>query len=222
MFGMSVAAPAQEVSTLRMSRMAILERLIVFARAALGGLLRHGDFSAWSRIMGWMRLAITLQSRIRHGAFEEPRKPRAPRPERLIEYENLLGDLFSDLGLDLDEFDDEGAPGGKPGTVKSYLELPFGQVVSLICQGIGMTPDWDAWASEPWAQEEIATQPAGSPYVGYATKPPKTALPAPPPQRWPPSAPPALGLAAPPGLPAPPPSRQARRAEARRALTSSA
>ena len=102
------------------SRTAILERLIVFARTVMGPLSEECELQgAWSRLSRWVRLAIALQSRIRHGAFEEPRKPRAPRPERLIEYEyDDEDDAFDDL--DDDEFDDDGklyAP-GKPNTVK--------------------------------------------------------------------------------------------------------
>jgi hypothetical protein len=198
MFAMSVPAPAQEVSTLRMSRVAILARLIAFAQQRKERLFRDVHFGLWLRLWHWMRLAIALQSRIKRGAFDTLRKPRAPR----LEYERFDLDLDLGLDFDLDDFDDdveEDYGEGHPRPVKSYLDLPFGEVVALICEGIGMTPDWDAWACEPWAQEEIKTQPAGSPYVGYA--PPKAALP--PPQQWPTPAPQAIGLAAPPGLPAP-------------------
>src|SRR5213080_2914514 len=91
-----------------------------------------------------------------------------------------------------------------------------------------MTPDWDAWSCEPWAQEELRTRPPTSPYADYAGAPPTDAakeLPPPPiaqlsnPKPRPSPPPAAMRLAAPPGLPAPPPqNRHARRAEARAAL----
>ena len=111
-----------------------------------------------------MRLAIALQSRIKRGAFDTLRKPRAPR----LEYESTSASTSISASTSTSMTMTKRTTGsGHPKPVKSYLDLPFGEVVALICEGIGMTPDWDAWACEPWAQEEIKTQPAGSPYVGY-------------------------------------------------------
>src|SRR5258706_4369208 len=84
--------------------------------------------------------------------------------------------------------------------LECYLDRPFGEVVALICKGLGMTPDWTAWADEPWAQEEIRTQPPTSPYF---TGVPLEALPPPRPDP--------IRSAPPPG---PPLHRQAPRAQA--------
>ena len=86
------ATSAQDVIALRVSRVGILEHLIAFARKRMAGLLL--DFSGWSRVLHWMRLAIALQARIRHGALDAPSKPRAERPERLLDYEREAGSGF--------------------------------------------------------------------------------------------------------------------------------
>ncbi|HZZ37231.1 MAG TPA: hypothetical protein VFE03_16030, partial [Caulobacteraceae bacterium] len=103
-----------------------------------------------------------------------------------------------------------------------YLDMPFGEAVGRICKGLGVKPDWAAWAAEPWAQEERRTRPQGSPYAGDADEPPAEA-----PAKKPPPAVPSepgpephsVAHPEPPWRPppGPPPNRQMRRAQARMA-----
>ena len=201
----TLAPPPKDIVALRMSRIDILERLIVFAQQALAAVMQRLDIKAFLRIDRWMRIALSLQFHIQDGALDAPRAPRkartrdgaesdSERPEQLFDRERFFER----------ERDDDDA------SVQAYLDRPFGEVVALICKGIGMTPDWDAWACEPWAQEEIAAQPPGSPYAGYASDPPPPSLEPPEPRAAPP--PDVAKLAAPPGAPAPPPDRKTRRA----------
>jgi hypothetical protein len=42
---------------------------------------------------------------------------------------------------------------------------PIGETISLICQDLGLTPDWDRWENQGWARKEAAESPLNSPYA---------------------------------------------------------
>ena len=42
---------------------------------------------------------------------------------------------------------------------------PIGEAIALICQDLGLDPDWDRWENRPWARKEAETSPPGSPYA---------------------------------------------------------
>src|SRR2546422_732824 len=67
---------------------------------------------------------------------------------------------------------DRPQPGPRLYALAGYLDRPFGEVVALICKGLGIKPDWAAWAGEPRGQEEIRPRPPKSPYAHYAGDPP--------------------------------------------------
>ncbi len=43
------------------------------------------------------------------------------------------------------------------------------EIIALICQDLGIVPDWQAWSLEPWAMDERRTQVPGSPYNTHPT-----------------------------------------------------
>jgi hypothetical protein len=47
-----------------------------------------------------------------------------------------------------------------------------GESVALICQALGLTPDWSVWEFEPWAMRESREKTEGSPYGRPRRKPP--------------------------------------------------
>jgi len=47
------------------------------------------------------------------------------------------------------------------------MNRPIGELVALICQDLGLEPDWSGFAAKRWAQKEMADEPPGSPYVGW-------------------------------------------------------
>lgn len=55
---------------------------------------------------------------------------------------------------------------------EDLLDRPIGELVERICKDLGLTPDWAAWAAEPWAIEEAATGDPSSPFVRLAAEPP--------------------------------------------------
>ena len=42
---------------------------------------------------------------------------------------------------------------------------PVGELVAMLCRDLGLEPDWDALAAEAWAQAEIDSGAAGSPFL---------------------------------------------------------
>ena len=42
---------------------------------------------------------------------------------------------------------------------------PIGEAIALICQDLGLDPDWDRWENRPWARQEAERSPPGSPYA---------------------------------------------------------
>ncbi|CAN7170307.1 hypothetical protein LJR225_000334 [Phenylobacterium sp. LjRoot225] len=51
------------------------------------------------------------------------------------------------------------------------LARPVREIIALVCQDLGLAPDWSRWAQEAWAQGEI-----GAGAAGAAAEPPITAL----------------------------------------------
>jgi len=229
--------PAPDVLALRKSRIAVLERLIEFARRlieeigrrlATEGVLRvAGDYV---RISRWLRVAIFLSWRIDQGALDTPREPRPARTRRAADADRADVDTRAAEGRSERDASEGGAElrpereAREYERLECYLDRPFGEVVALICRGLGMKPDWAAWADEPWAQAEICARPANSPYADHAAAPPSDAADGPgsriqAPYRAPaadPNLSPPPDAMRPPGL-GPPPNRKARRAQARAA-----
>jgi hypothetical protein len=42
---------------------------------------------------------------------------------------------------------------------------PIGELVAMICEDLGLDPDWDHLAAEAWARAEIASGAEGSPFL---------------------------------------------------------
>ena len=48
---------------------------------------------------------------------------------------------------------------------------PIGETIALICQDLGLEPDWDRWETRPWARQEAEESPPNSPYATIAQPP---------------------------------------------------
>ena len=46
---------------------------------------------------------------------------------------------------------------------------PVSEMIGLICQDLGLEPDWDTWAEQDWARAEAKARTPGSPYWDPAT-----------------------------------------------------
>ena len=42
---------------------------------------------------------------------------------------------------------------------------PIGETIALICQDLGLDPDWGRWEARPWARKEAEESPLNSPYA---------------------------------------------------------
>ena len=42
---------------------------------------------------------------------------------------------------------------------------PIGETIALICQDLGLDPDWERWENRAWARQEAERSPPGSPYA---------------------------------------------------------
>ncbi|HZZ36298.1 MAG TPA: hypothetical protein VFE03_11265, partial [Caulobacteraceae bacterium] len=146
-----------DILRLRESRIAVLKRLIAFAVSLLGGLRakaaegRSVFFPKLDRIRRWLGVAIFLARRIGEGALDAPRPVRPARKRPAVEREGLERDETERFWFD--------APRRSERQLERYLDMPFGEAVGRICKGLGIKPDWAAWAAEPWAQEERRTRP---------------------------------------------------------------
>jgi hypothetical protein len=161
-------------------------------------------------------VAIFLARRIGEGARDAPRPVRPARQRRAVERDGVEREETERFWFD--------APRQSERRLERYLDMPFGEAVGRICKGLGMQPDWAAWAAEPWAQEETRTRPEGSPYANDAGEPPseQSERQAPPPlplssRKGAPAPYPGPPRAPPTAAQPPPPNRKARRAQAAKA-----
>jgi hypothetical protein len=175
-----MTGPGQpDLIALRRSRIDILMRLGEVARERLAGVTHrlesepHTDrllttlSICYARISRWIRLIITLCLHIERGAWDEPRPPHPMRRRR--EGAERAAEALAETRLAAEpgrDPEDDERPEPEE-TFDAYLARPFGEVVALICRGLGVTPDWAAWSAEPWAQEERRTRPATSPYADW-------------------------------------------------------
>src|ERR1044071_1559387 len=164
---MTAAVAAYDLRTLRLSRVAVLNDLCERASEAIAGMkggleglrgkaiLTHTN--RFVRLCRWLRVAIWLTWAVLRGDWDVPRQviarrralqADAERPERADPFERFDGPEPAER-------------------FSHFLRRPFGEVVAMICKGIGLTPDWDAWVPEPWAQEEVRTRPPTSPYAAW-------------------------------------------------------
>jgi hypothetical protein len=238
---MTAAALAPDLRTLRLSRMSILDWLCERADEAIRGMgggleglqgkaiLTH--VNRWVRVGRWLRVAIWLWWAVARGDWDAPRDLVARRRSNAEEISDEAS--LDREAAEIDKPEREPSERREFECFSHFLRRPFGEVVAMICKGIGLKPDWDAWSSEPWAQEELRTRHSTSPYAGYPNAPPRplssrTALradpgpprsPAPAAVRDRPLARPSgmtTGVVPPPPRP-PPPNRHTRRREARAA-----
>ena len=52
---------------------------------------------------------------------------------------------------------------------------PVGEIIALICRDLDLSPDWTRLAAEAWAQEEIESGAAGSPFAALRGRDPPNA-----------------------------------------------
>ena len=73
------------------------------------------------------------------------------------EVERLTGELTE--RLEEDEFFDD------------RRHWPISETIAMICQDLGLDPDWSRWGRRRWARDEALASPRGSPYATYIRRP---------------------------------------------------
>jgi hypothetical protein len=148
---------------------------------------------AFSRVARAIRMNALLQSRLIKDMVRtadevdqlterlEPAYRHKARVEKIVERvakaagddEDVIDRLVIEAGERLDDEDIYG----------DVLQRPVGELVALICEDLGLEPDWDGLANEAWARKEIASGVSGSPFNGRAlpARPPPTPAPCPAP-----------------------------------------
>jgi hypothetical protein len=125
---------------------------------------------AYAKITKAMRYVIVLQTRVFHGGLcqASPRRTKQRTERKALVAEAVEGAIAREAETDeaaerlienLDTRLEAEAP-------EDY-DRPIGEMVAVICQGLGITPNWAVWKDTEWAQEEIATHPLGSPYASW-------------------------------------------------------
>jgi hypothetical protein len=121
-----------------------------------------------------LRYCIVLQNRIALGELVPPSKP-ADDYALAVERKLTVASVVEDVILEQDPHCGETAERlidrldahlttDRP---EDYLTRPIGEMIGIICEGLGIAPDWDRWIQEPWALEEILTHRRGSPYAAH-------------------------------------------------------
>jgi len=91
--------------------------------------------------------------------------------ERLMDYDirRAVEDTIeaaSDAPEEMDRLKDELAERLREDEVfAERFDWPIGEAVALICQDLGLEPDWDRWVMRGWARGEAQQSPPGSPYA---------------------------------------------------------
>jgi hypothetical protein len=187
------AAWAQEALRRQVERLDALAQLgLELARAVAGQGAEHPAEAtrSFARASRTVRMAGLLQSRLikdmealrrsrivfapldeeearlaaaRERARLDPADGHKARVERIVERqvkarhkrdEDAVERLMQEAAERLDDDDIYG----------DVLNRPVGELVALICRDLGVEPDWPALAREAWAQDEIASGVAGSPF----------------------------------------------------------
>ena len=184
------AAPSQERSGTALERQAsrlerladagmeLVEALVAQAKGS-GPKVVEGDLGlAYSRVSRAVRLAVLLHHQLSQGAVDpvttaeaaartaaaEHKKAHIARAVRIIERVAMdhcrikpskAGDYAYTARERLEDDDIHALVASRP----------IGELVALLCRELGLEPNWDALEQEAWAQAEIASGAAGSPFL---------------------------------------------------------
>jgi len=176
------ARPTLDRQLARLDRLAeagmeMIEALVAQAKGA-GPKVVEGDVGlAFSRVSRAVRLAVLLHADLtRTGADGEAARAaeaqnelesRAAKVDRVVRIvRRVARDHCGHKGFAL---------GAYAGEAKERLDTddiyglvatrPVGELVAMICDDLGLQPSWDHLAAEAWAQAEIDSGAAGSPFL---------------------------------------------------------
>jgi len=168
----------QRLDRLAGAGMELVEALVAQAKGS-GPRVVEGDLGlAYSRVSRAVRLAVLLHHQLSQGAVDpvttaeeaartaaaEHKKAHIARAVRIIERVAMdhcrikpskAGDYAYTARERLEDDDIHALVASRP----------IGELVALLCRELGLEPNWDALEQEAWAQAEIASGAAGSPFL---------------------------------------------------------
>jgi hypothetical protein len=129
----------------------------------------EGDVAlAYARVSRAVRMAVMLQSRLsdeaeRENAPQDPAQDHKARVKRIVGrilrtgYDGVRPDEYESCQREVAEYlDDDDAYG-------DVLSRPISELVAQVCEDLGLEPDWESLALEPWALREIESGEVGKP-----------------------------------------------------------
>jgi hypothetical protein len=170
----------QTLDRLAEAGMQVIEALTAQAKGT-GPKVVEGDVAlAFSRVSRAVRMAVLLQQQLDQGATPpiaspmdlqmaalkaeaERKKAHIKRVERIVARVALDCGKKPERAADFayaarERLDDD--------DIYSLVATrPVGELVAMICRDFGLEPDWDELEQEAWAQAEIASGAAGSPFL---------------------------------------------------------
>jgi len=176
--GGGCACQLQRLDRLAGAGMELVEALVAQAKGT-GPKVVEGDLGlAYSRVSRAVRLAVLLHHQLSQGAVDpvttaeeaarqaaaEHKKAHIARAVRIIERVAMdhcrikpskAGDYAYTARERLEDDDIHALVASRP----------IGELVALLCRELGLEPNWDALEQEAWAQAEIASGAAGSPFL---------------------------------------------------------
>jgi hypothetical protein len=152
---------------------------------------------AYARVARAVRLTIMLQSKViadlqklesnaEIDASHAKIRQDVARPgllrERKARIQRIVGRIAWAEGEDADQIEqvmrETGEHLDQDDIYGDVLSRPVSELVALICQDLGLKPDWPALAEHAWAQAEIASGAAGAPLAAVMGRAADTRRPA--------------------------------------------
>ena len=152
---------------------------------------------AYARVARAVRLTIMLQSKViadlqklesnaEIDASHAKIRQDVARPgllrERKARIQRIVGRIAWAEGEDADQIEqvmrETGEHLDQDDIYGDVLSRPVSELVALICQDLGLKPDWPHLTEHAWAQAEIASGAAGAPLAGVMARAADTRRPA--------------------------------------------
>ena len=132
---------------------------------------------AYARVSRAVRLTIALQSKViaevralsevadRYGVADANTAARAHKARVVRVLDRVIGAEARD-DAEVDRLAEEACERLEHDDIYGDLQrYSPGEIVALLCRDLGLAPDWSRWAQEAWAQDEVRSGAAGSPFT---------------------------------------------------------
>jgi hypothetical protein len=180
--GDGCAAPSAERRLRMLDRLAeaglqialVIEKRVKEAEPAQPLAELNAAAMAYGRVARGVRLAILLQEQLAQGGVDPleaarqaeavHRKAQVERTVRIVK--RIAKDHCGHEGFALGAYRYEAKERLDNDDIYGLVaSRPTGELVAMICEDLGLEPNWDHLAAEAWAQAEIESRAEGSPFL---------------------------------------------------------